>query len=81
MDAANVSTAAAVVAPESLSEEAPEEEQVSGRRMRSCVKASGSGHRSNLSIDRPASGGIARSFSRHSRARSSSVLPLMSSPG
>ncbi|CAN6248860.1 unnamed protein product [Urochloa humidicola] len=80
MDAAIVSTAAAAVAaPERLPEEAPEEEQIGGRRKRSCVKASGSGHRSNLSIDRPASGGIPRSFfSRHSRARSSSVLPLSS---
>lgn len=78
MDAAIVSTAAEVAARERLPEAAPEEEQIGGRRKRSCAKASGSGHRSNLSIDRPASGGIPRSFfSRHSRARSS-VLPLSS---
>ncbi|OEL21812.1 RING-H2 finger protein ATL54 [Dichanthelium oligosanthes] len=78
MDAAIVSTAADVAALERLPEAAaPEEEQIgAGRRKRSCAKASGSGHRSNLSVDRPPSGGIPRSFfSRHSRARSS-VLPL-----
>ncbi|KAF8714905.1 hypothetical protein HU200_027441 [Digitaria exilis] len=80
MDAAIVSTAADVAAAlERLPEEAPEEEQIGGRRKRSCAKASGSGHRSNLSVDRPASGGIPTSFfSRHSRARSS-VLPLSNS--
>ncbi|XP_062225790.1 RING-H2 finger protein ATL5-like [Phragmites australis] len=80
MDAAIVSTAADVAALERLPEAAPGEEQISGRRKRgtgpSCAKASGSGHRSNLSSDRPASGGVPRSFfSRHCRARSS-VLPL-----
>ncbi|PUZ47406.1 hypothetical protein GQ55_7G162200 [Panicum hallii var. hallii] len=78
MDAAIASTAAEAdpAALDRLPEAAPEEEQIGGRRKRSCVKASGSGHRSNLSTDRPAAGGVPRSFfSLHSRARSS-VLPL-----
>ncbi|KAG2566570.1 E3 ubiquitin-protein ligase Os04g0590900-like [Panicum virgatum] len=78
MDAAIASTApeADPAAPERLPEAAPEEEQIGGRRKRSCAKPSGSGHRSNLSTDRPAAGGVPRSFfSLHSRARSS-VLPL-----
>ncbi|GJN27440.1 hypothetical protein PR202_gb15467 [Eleusine coracana subsp. coracana] len=80
MDAAIVSTAVDVAAAlERLPEAAPEEEQ-NGRRKRgtgpSCVKASGSGQLSNLGTDRPASGGIPRSFFyRHCRARSS-VSPL-----
>jgi hypothetical protein len=76
----NVRRAASMgAALERLPEAAPEEEQ-SGRAKRDsrppCAKASGSGHRSNLSADRSASVGIPRLFfSRHCRAQSS-VLPL-----
>jgi hypothetical protein len=76
----NVRRAASMgAALERLPEAAPEEEQ-SGRAKRDsrppCAKASGSGHRSNLSADRSASVGIPRLFfSRHCRAKSS-VLPL-----
>lgn len=86
MDAVAVSTAASVAELDRLPEvAAPEEEQIGGRRKRwtgpcpcpSRPKASGSGHRSNLSTDwLLAPSGVPRSFfSRHSRARSS-VLPL-----
>jgi len=78
MDAAIASAAAEAdpAALERLPAAAPEEEQIGARRKRCCAKASGSGHRSNLSTDRPAAGGVPRSFfSLHSRARSS-VLPL-----
>ncbi|XP_066348283.1 E3 ubiquitin-protein ligase Os04g0590900-like [Miscanthus floridulus] len=80
MDAVAVSTAADVAELDRLPEEAPEEEQIGGRRKRwpgpSRAKASGSDHRSNLSTDRLAPSGVPRSFfSRHCRARSS-VLPL-----
>jgi hypothetical protein len=80
MDAVAVSTAADVAELDRLPEEAPEEEQIGGRRKRctgrSRAKPSGSGHRSNLSTDRLVPSGVPRSFfSRHCRARSS-VLPL-----
>jgi len=78
MDAAIASAAAEAdpAALERLPAAAPEEEQIGARRKRCCAKASGSGHRSNRSTDRPAAGGVPRSFfSLHSRARSS-VLPL-----
>ncbi|OQU81670.1 hypothetical protein SORBI_3006G100200 [Sorghum bicolor] len=81
--AASMDAAADVAELDRLPEEAPEEEQIGGRRKRwtgtgpTRAKASGSGHRSNLSTDRLAApSGVPRSFfSRHCRARSS-VLPL-----
>ena len=78
--AASMDAVADVAELDRLPEEAPEEEQIGGRRKRctgpSRAKPSGSGHRTNLSTDRLAPGGVPRSFfSRHCRARSS-VLPL-----
>ena len=61
---------------EHLPKEAPEVEQIGGRRKRFCVNASGSGHWSNFSTDRPDAGGIARSFFSLDLRAWSSVLSL-----
>ncbi|KAG2657715.1 hypothetical protein PVAP13_1KG157000 [Panicum virgatum] len=63
MDAA-IASATAEADPatlEHLPKAAPEVEQIGGRRKRFCVNASGSGHWSNFSTNRPDAGGIARS--------------------